>query len=130
MVMRNWLCEPDKPETGGYILPNPAVTVTVGNNIRAALIGSKAYCEACKSIGMIAKAGGPRRMNFMGEIALDHDILLCKCPKPPRMIATSTSTHQYDDMAQGAGIAPSATAAVSTLLTSAGAVIPPQKSIS
>lgn len=109
MAMRNWLCEPDKPETGGYILPNPRVTATIGNNIRAVLIGAHAYCEACKSTGVIVKAGGPRRMNFMGEIALEHDILLCKCPIPQRMISTTTSTHKYDDMIESLGPVASST---------------------
>jgi uncharacterized Zn-binding protein involved in type VI secretion len=79
-MMRLLLCVGDEPQTGGY---------TVNSNTRpfgvsghpVAIIGGNAYCNACKSMGLIAKAGGPRRINHTPhEIALDGDILLCKCP--------------------------------------------------
>ncbi|WP_348600514.1 PAAR domain-containing protein [Cupriavidus sp. BIS7] len=68
-----------------------------------ALIGGEAYCEACKSIGAIAKAGGPRRMLFMGEIALDGDIVMCRCATPPRIVATLAGETWYEDMGEDSG---------------------------
>ena len=51
-------------------------------------------------MGQIAKAGGPRRSYVCGhEIALDGDILQCKCPNPPRMIATTQKRSWVDDSA-------------------------------
>jgi len=95
---------------GGKILPYSGRTCTFGDaGHQAALIGGQAYCEACKSVGTIAKAGGPRRMNFMGEVALDGDLVLCKCPAPQRIVATLAGNAWYEDLGGGAG----ASAAVS-----------------
>jgi uncharacterized Zn-binding protein involved in type VI secretion len=107
-MMRLLLCVGDEPQTGGY---------TVNSNTRpfgvcghpAAIIGGHAYCNACKSMGPIAKAGGPRRINHTPhEIALDGDILLYKCPEPPRMVARMQSTFWHEDMAGGMGTVASA----------------------
>lgn len=68
---------------------------------QVALIGAQAFCKACKSHGRIAKAGGPRRMNVMGEAALDGDLVLCKCPTPQRIVATLAGEAWYDDMGTG-----------------------------
>lgn len=65
-----------------------------------ALIGGKAYCERCKSAGTIAKSGGPRRMQFMGEIALEGDIVVCQCPTPQRIVAVLAGESWYEDMAE------------------------------
>ena len=107
-MMRLLLCVGDEPQTGGY---------TVNSNTRpfgvsghpAAIIGGHAYCNACKSMGLIAKAGGPRRINHTPhEIALDGDILLCKCPEPPHMIARMQSTFRHEDMSGRLGTVASA----------------------
>lgn len=103
MVMRNWLCVGDPPATGGAVLPYTAPYPTKVKDIDVALIGGAVYCEACKSTGVIAKAGGPRRLQFMTEMALDGDICLCKCSPPPPIKATHALTEWYDDMATGLG---------------------------
>lgn len=68
-----------------------------------ALVGGKAYCQGCKSTGTIAKSGGPRRMQFMGEIALDGDIVLCACPSPSRIVAVLAGEAWYEDMGGESG---------------------------
>ncbi len=75
-----------------------------------ALIGGEAYCEACKSVGIIAKSGGPRRMLFMGEIALDGDLVFCRCPTPPHIRATQAGEAWYEDMAESEGVVASSRA--------------------
>jgi len=87
---------------GGSIQPYQGRPATFGGH-QPALVGGLAYCEACKSTGTIAKAGGPRRMQFMGEIALDGDIVLCRCSKPPRIAAALAGEKWYDDMGGGDG---------------------------
>lgn len=103
-MMRLVLCVGDQPETGGYIEP---MTVGVPGSIMGhpvAFIGGTAFCNACSSVGVVAKAGGPRRRKHCGtEIALEGDILLCKCPTPPRMVAAMQSTSRHDDMAESMG---------------------------
>ncbi|WP_175948056.1 PAAR domain-containing protein [Burkholderia pyrrocinia] len=97
-MMRRFLCIGDQPETGGSIDPDSNRTTMNFYGHAAAMIGARAYCNACKSTGVIAKAGGPSRFgNCGGEIALDGDILLCKCPTPPRMIASMQSTATHGD---------------------------------
>jgi hypothetical protein len=74
----------DRLERGGEILPYTGPALTIGEAVRQlALIGGTADGEACKSAGTIAKAGGPRRIDFMRETAADRDIVLWKCPSPP-----------------------------------------------
>lgn len=102
-MMRRIACVGDALKDGGKIPPYVGRTCTFGNaGHQAALIGGQAYCEACKRTGIIAKAGGPRRMNFMGEVALDGDIVLCKCPTPQRIVATLAGNDRYDDGAESA----------------------------
>jgi len=68
-----------------------------------ALIGGKAYCEGCDSVGTICKTGGPRRMWFMGEVALDGDRVLCQCKTRPRIVAQLAGEVWYDDAAEANG---------------------------
>jgi hypothetical protein len=103
-MMRRIAVVGDKLETGGEILPYSGPIFTMGNSgHQVALIGGIAWCEACKSTGVIAKAGGPRRMDFMGETAADRDVVICKCPTPPQIIATLSGESWCDDMAETMG---------------------------
>ena len=72
--------------------------------IRLLLIGGPAFCEACGSTGQIAKAGGPKRIAFMGETAADGDIVLCRCATPPRIIAVLSGNSWCDDEAETEGV--------------------------
>lgn len=104
-MMRRIAVVGDSLERGGRILPYVGPVFTIGDAGRqVALIGGSAYCEACKSTGMIAKAGGPRRIDFMGETAADGDIVLCGCPTPPRIVATLSGESWCDDMAETMGV--------------------------
>ncbi|WP_036023741.1 PAAR domain-containing protein [Paraburkholderia dilworthii] len=88
-MMRRIAVVGDRLERGGEILPYAGPTFTIGDgDYQVALIGGAAYCEACKSTGTVAKAGGPGRIDFMGETAADRDIVLCGCASPPHIIAT------------------------------------------
>jgi len=104
MVMRKIVVVGDKTTTGGTILPNANSTFSVGDDgHKVALIGGQATCLACKGVGVIAKAGGPRRMNFMGEVALENDIVICGCPVPPKLVSNLHQTMTYDDQAESMG---------------------------
>jgi hypothetical protein len=111
-MMRLALCVGDRPETGGYIEP---MTVGVPSSIMGhavAFIGGAAFCNACRTVGVIAKAGGPRRRKHCGtEIALDGDILLCKCPPSPRVVAAMQNISRHDDMAESMSTVTSSRAA-------------------
>ncbi|MET3915745.1 putative Zn-binding protein involved in type VI secretion [Variovorax sp. OAS795] len=91
----------DPPAPGGAVLPYDGPTMDVYGH-RIALIGGRAYCEGCNSVGIIAKAGGPRRGLFYGaEIALEGDVVMCHCPVPPPIIATLVHTVINDDLLGG-----------------------------
>jgi uncharacterized Zn-binding protein involved in type VI secretion len=107
-MMRLLLCVGDEPQTGGYSVNSNTRPFGVSGH-PASIIGGHAYCNACKSMGLIAKAGGPRRINHTPhEIALDGDILLCKCNEPPCMVARMQSTFWHEDMGNGLGTVASA----------------------
>ncbi|MCA8490073.1 PAAR domain-containing protein [Burkholderia arboris] len=104
-MMRRIAVVGDALETGGRILAYAGPTFTFGNpGHQVALIGGLAFCDACRGTGPIAKAGGPRRLNFMGETAADGDIVLCGCPTPPRIKATLAGESWCDDMAETSGV--------------------------
>src|SRR5436309_1254115 len=97
----------DPPSSGGAVLANANSTFSVGDaGHKAALIGGSVRCDGCNSTGIIAKAGGPRRIQFMGEVALENDIVVCKCPQPPKLIATLHHTMNYDDLIESLGSVP------------------------
>lgn len=62
--MRRFLVVGDPPAAGGRFLPYHGPMVDFFGH-QAALIGGRAYCEGCNSVGIIAKAGGPRRQQFI-----------------------------------------------------------------
>lgn len=104
-MMRRIAVVGDKLETGGEVLPYSGPVFTIGDaGHQVALIGGTAWCEACKSTGVIAKAGGPRRIEFMGETGVDRDIVLCKCSTPPKIVATLSGDSWCDDMAETMGV--------------------------
>ncbi|CAJ0682903.1 hypothetical protein R77591_02081 [Ralstonia mannitolilytica] len=97
-MMRRIAVVGDTLLNGGTVLSYAGPACTFGNaGHQVALIGGQAYCEVCKSVGIITKAGGPRRMNFMGEVALDGDEVLCKCLHPKRIVAVLAGEAWYED---------------------------------
>ena len=104
-MMRRIAVVGDALETGGNILAYAGPTFTFGHTgHQVALIGGLAFCEACESTGRIAKAGGPKRIEFMGETAADGDIVLCRCSTPPRIVAVRAGNSWCDDLAEMEGI--------------------------
>jgi type VI secretion system secreted protein VgrG len=107
MVMRKIVVVGDKTTTSGVVLPNANSTFSVGDaGHKVALIGGQATCLACKGVGVIAKAGGPRRMDFMGEVALENDIVICGCPVHPKLVSNLHQTATHDDQAESQGTVP------------------------
>jgi hypothetical protein len=108
MVMRNWLCVGDPPVTGGAVLSYTTDCPVFEHGILVALVGGAVYCDACKTTGIIAKAGGPERFGFMTKtgIALDGDLCVCNCHPPPPIKATHALTTWFDDMGDGMPIDP------------------------
>lgn len=97
-MMRRIAVVGDTLLNGGTVLSYAGPACTFGNaGHQVALIGGQAYCEMCKSVGIITKAGGPRRMNFMGEVALDGDEVLCRCLHPKRIVAVLAGEAWYED---------------------------------
>ncbi|QTD92644.1 PAAR domain-containing protein [Burkholderia anthina] len=76
----------DSLSSGGTVNPYDSPPFRVHGH-QAALIGGHAFCAACQSVGTIAKAGGPYRIKFRGEVALDNDVVLCGCAIQPHIVA-------------------------------------------
>ncbi|ABX17068.1 PAAR domain-containing protein [Burkholderia multivorans] len=92
----------DGLSSGGTIAPYGGPRLLVHGH-QAALIGGQAFCAACKTTGIIAKAGGPYRLRFQGEVALEHDIVLCGCSTPPSIVAILAGEAWCDDRLEGLG---------------------------
>ncbi|WP_432728244.1 M35 family metallo-endopeptidase [Variovorax sp. W6] len=96
-MMRKVIVVGDPPAPGGAVLPYDGHMSDVFES-RFALVGGRAYCEGCNSVGIIAKAGGPRRGCFHGaEIALEGDVVVCHCPVPPPLVSRLRYAPTYDD---------------------------------
>lgn len=95
----------DPTAAGGRVLPYSGRDHSMYGH-QVALIGGRVYCEGCNSVGIIAKAGGPRRGQFISEVALEGDVVVCHCPAPQPLIATLVHTATYDDMGGGGTITP------------------------
>jgi hypothetical protein len=87
---------------GGFVLSYRSEMDFMFHGHQVALIGGKAYCEKCKSTGIVVKAGGPTRLNYinMREVALDRDIVLCECERHPQIIAVHAGDSMVDDEAE------------------------------
>ncbi|SEF20265.1 M35 family metallo-endopeptidase [Variovorax sp. NFACC27] len=97
-MMRRVVLVGDLPAAGGRVLPYEGPMVDFFGH-RPALIGGRAYCEGCNSVGIIAKAGGPRRPQFISEIALEGDVVVCHCPVPQPLLSGLRQSAEYDDEA-------------------------------
>lgn len=107
-MMRKVVLVGDPPAAGGRVLPYDGPMVDFFGH-RPALIGGRAYCEGCNSVGIIAKAGGPRRPQFISEMALEGDVVVCHCPVPQPLLSVLRQSAEYDDEAwQASGATPGA----------------------
>ena len=96
-MMRRTIVVGDAPVCGGSVLPYVAALSSTIHGHPVALIGGRVYCEGCHSVGIIAKAGGPRRVEFISEEALEGDVVVCHCPKPQPLMSTLQTTSYADD---------------------------------
>ncbi|MGJ7510722.1 PAAR domain-containing protein [Variovorax sp. GT1P44] len=88
----------DPLRPGGQVLPYTGPSSTIHGH-RMALIGGRAYCDSCGSVGVIAKAGGPRRGMFYGaEVALEGDVVVCQCRTHPQIVSVLQTTSTCDDL--------------------------------
>ncbi|WP_445289430.1 M35 family metallo-endopeptidase [Variovorax atrisoli] len=119
-MMRRVVLVGDLPAAGGRVLPYDGPMVDFFGH-RPALIGGRAYCEGCNSVGIIAKAGGPRRPRFISEIALEGDVVVCHCPVPQPILSVLRQSAEYDDEDWHAiGVTPGVAALVATSATASG----------
>jgi uncharacterized Zn-binding protein involved in type VI secretion len=96
-MQRNELVVGDPPTGGGHILPyTPPFGCKIDGH-QVAVIGGRVYCDTCKSVGTIAKAGKSRRRKYLTEVALEGDLCVCRCPKPRSLLSTLQSFVSTDD---------------------------------
>jgi hypothetical protein len=68
-----------------------------------ALLGDKAYCDVCKSEGIVvagAHLQHSQRMNFVAhgtQQAVGDDVVICKCAEHPRIVATYGVNWRIED---------------------------------
>lgn len=92
----------DKLDGGGEILRYEQELGFRARGHAVALIGGIAHCDVCNSNAPIAKAGGPRRPYYQSvrELALDGDIVRCRCAAPRRIAAALALETWHDDLAE------------------------------
>lgn len=84
--------------TSGRVVEYPPVMNVSFYGHQPALIGGDAFCEICRSMGQIIKAGGTNRRFLKDrEIALDGDQVVCKCAERPHIVALLARETWHED---------------------------------
>jgi len=91
----------DRTTTGGSIITAAGGSFTTIDGKAAALWGDVATCPACKSTGKITGETFPIQTVHGVPVARHNDLVLCKCPKKPRVIAPGVN--MVADEAHGSG---------------------------
>jgi hypothetical protein len=80
--------DPITGSKGGYVIAKPRFRELNGRH--GALIGDVAFCATCGTTGTIAHGPmlrpGQRSTHDGIECAIGGDLVLCKCPTPPKII--------------------------------------------
>jgi hypothetical protein len=110
-------------------VPHSTIEGPDGRPRNQTLVGQKAWCDACKSTGVIAPAPGSpdtlrERFHFVdyrGQEALGGDLVICKCEQHPQVIsiygrtvmivdtgdgtnsANLAASHQFDELLRAVG---------------------------
>lgn len=92
----------DRTTTGGSIITGGGGSFMTVDGKPAALWGDVASCPACKSTGKIVGETFPILTVQGNPVARHNDLVLCGCPKKPRVIATAIH-HGVADHASGSG---------------------------
>jgi uncharacterized Zn-binding protein involved in type VI secretion len=77
------------------------------NGAPIALEGDPVSCPACGSVGVIRCIGPriPDRYNG-NHVALENDLCICNCPRPPRLLANQTIKSQFIEDSNTQWVAP------------------------
>lgn len=93
MYQRQFIGHGDKTTSGGDVRVPPN-TIFIGTPPRwRCCDGDPVYCAACKTMG-VTKCVQPFRPSTGTDgrqFNLDGDLCICKCPTPPRLIASITN---------------------------------------
>jgi hypothetical protein len=103
---------------GGYVYGTKKTVGTIVDNAgkrrNMVFVGDAGYCARCNNTGVISFGAGvskrKRMVDFLngGRLqAVGGDVLLCKCAKPPRIVATYGLKFKINDVGSSisAGIA-------------------------
>lgn len=88
----------DRTTTGGVIITSGAGSFMSVDGKPIALWGDIATCPACKAQGKIVGEAHPIQTVNGVPVARHHDIVLCQCPKKPRVIALAAHHTVADDV--------------------------------
>lgn len=117
MNQSHQIVEGDPLTSGGQVVggaSHATIEGPDGVSRRQTHLGHEAWCEACKSFGVVAEGSGiPDHLRAWDERlqakeAVDGDIVLCKCERPPQVIAQYGRLVEYRDFDGNAGVAPPA----------------------
>lgn len=83
--------------TAGGTVTSASALVSI-NGVRVALEGDTVACRTCGSTGVIRCVGPrlPERYNGK-QVALENDLCICNCPRPPGLVANQTIKAQFID---------------------------------
>lgn len=92
--------------TANGVVTSASALITI-NGAQIALEGDPVSCPRCASVGVIRCIGPriPERYNGK-QVALENDLCICNCPRPPRLLANQTLKSQYIEDSDTQWVAP------------------------
>jgi len=104
-MRRNFILEGDKTTAGGVVIEGLAPSdVIEGRGV--SFNGAMISCPACKSTGKISCIGPrwPFTLPNGQQAALENDLCICKCSRPPKLVASQIFSGQEFDSQQLEGM--------------------------
>ncbi|PQV54463.1 PAAR domain-containing protein [Paraburkholderia sp. BL21I4N1] len=101
--------DPLDSASGSHVLATTHVCTIEGEDgrhRRMAFIGDTAWCDACQSVGVIAGSApvpeGRRMLDIVNggrRQAVGGDVVVCRCERPPHIVATYGRCWRIEDVA-------------------------------
>jgi uncharacterized Zn-binding protein involved in type VI secretion len=103
-VRRNFIREGDRTTANGIVIEGIPNNRIEGRPVT--FEGAKISCPSCKSIGTIRCVGPrwPYTVENGQQIALEHDLCICGCRTPPKLVAGQILDFMEFDSEQLAGM--------------------------
>ncbi len=124
-MRRHFILVGDETTAGGKVVEG--IASHTYNGRLTAFEGAQISCAGCKSTGVV-RCVAPMRPFVLSngkQVALENDLCICKCPTPPKLVASqNTAGMEFEGAAAPRALSPSASATLAAKPALATAAAP------